>query len=104
MKLSWSLLYALKRFSSVSVHCTTSGILMPTNKGLDLKISRSLVGSWPKQRMMWKSWSMSLSPGKRGAPLAISGSMQPIAHTSTGLPYCVSPVSSSGPRYQRVAT
>ena len=93
-----------KRRSRVSVAESDSGILIPLKSGFDLKTSSRLGGSWPKQRMMWKSWSMSDSPGKSGAPDAISGSMQPIAHTSTGLPYCVSPVSSSGPRYHRVAT
>ena len=77
---------------------------MPMKSGFARKISISRGGSWPKHRMMWKSWSMSDSPGKSGAPDAISGSMQPIAQMSTGLPYCVSPVRSSGPRYQRVAT
>ena len=35
--------------------------------------------------MMWKSWSMSDSPGKSGSPVSISASRQPTAQISTSL-------------------
>ena len=43
-------------------------------------------------------------PGKRGCPEYNSQKTQPIAHTSTGVPYCVSPTKSSGALYHLVAT
>lgn len=39
----------------------------------------------PRHLVIWKSWSMSESPGKRGSPVSISVIREPIAHTSTGL-------------------
>lgn len=58
----------------------------------------------PRVFMIRYSWSMSDFPGHRGVPERSSANRQPIAHTSTGGPYWVSPTSSSGARYQRVAT
>jgi hypothetical protein len=49
------------------------------------------------------SWSMWFLPGKSGFVSVSSPRMQPTAQTSEGLPY-LSVSSSSGERYQRVAT
>lgn len=47
----------------------------------------------------WKirvSWSRSDSPGKNGTRSSSSARIQPIAHMSTPVPYCLAPNNSSG--------
>ena len=50
----------------------------------------------PRTRKMETSWPTCESPGKRGAPVAISASTQPADHTSTGVEYDAAPRRSSG--------
>merc|ERR1740122_603043 len=55
----------------------------------------------------WKTFRIvpiSESPGKSGAPVAISATTQPTLHMSTAEPYCSEPKRSSGARYHTVTT
>ena len=47
---------------------------------------------------------ISLRPGNRGIPDAISAKMQPILHTSTEVLYRLAPNNNSGARYHKVTT
>lgn len=67
--------------------CVRVRTLMPTYSGLVRKVSSCSAVRPPKHWMMWYSWSISDSPANNGSPVASSASMQPIAHTSTALPY-----------------
>ncbi len=67
---------------------------------LKLKLSKIL----PSVFLIKYNWSRSDFPGSNGCPEYNSQNTQPIAQTSTGGPYCVSPTSSSGARYHLVAT
>lgn len=50
----------------------------------------------PKTWKMRESWSRSDSPGKNGTRNSSSANIQPIAHMSTPVPYCLAPNNNSG--------
>merc|ERR1719188_460218 len=58
----------------------------------------------PNLRKIWKMVSISLSPWKSAAPVAISPKMQPALQTSTGREYSWQPKRISGARYHVVTT
>ena len=91
------------RFSNVSGR-GTRGREWELKRGLCRNSSRWCSPRVPRSFWMRLSWSSSDSPGKRAWPSAISLTMQPTAQTSTFSLYRVTPRSSSGQRYHRVAT
>jgi hypothetical protein len=65
---------------------TLSGSRTPAKSAFRFTSSTMRGVSPPSERMMWKSWSTSDSPGKSGSPLAISAISVPIAQMSTAFP------------------
>ena len=81
----------------------TSGNLQPTNLGFWANYSFCKPVRAPRVFWISKSWSISLSPGKRGSPSVISPMIHPIAHMSTSWLYR-SLSNNSGLLYHLVAT
>ena len=75
-----------KRFLMLFCPCEF-GADKPLNMGFLLMICRCLLDKGPNNLVIWKSWSISDSPGNNGSPVNISAYKHPMAQISTSLQY-----------------
>lgn len=85
------LLFPRGRTSSRGVSVCGVGRVIPVKNSFCWKIAMCLGKRSPSVLLIKYNWSTSDFPGHKASPRINSANTQPIAHTSTGVPYCVSP-------------